>query len=309
MRRILVTGGAGFIGRHLCRRLLDDGHEVVCIDDFSTGNMDEVKKMDGLRWHYFDVRNPIGDTFGRFDEIYNLACPASPDKYRINPVKTLETSFLGAKHVLEVARKYDCKVLQASTSEVYGSTPDPMIEGNWGLVNPIGPRACYDEGKRVAEALFMDFRRMYSTKIKIARIFNTYGPGMAVDDGRVISNFIVQALKNEPLHVYGSRVYRGFCYISDMVEALVRLMDTKDSVTGPINLGNPELRWIDGLAKEILEATESECRILVIDPVEDDQKIREPKIFAARKLLQWKPEVKFEDGLARTIAYFREELA
>ncbi len=291
MKRVLVTGGAGFIGTHLCKRLRDDGHEVVGWD---------IK--DGQ-----DVRKSI---FGEFDEIYNLACFASPKQYQSRPVDTTLTNVLGAHQVLTLAGSFSSKVLQASTSEVYGDPlQHPQTEDYWGNVNPIGPRSCYDEGKRCAESLFFDYHRQYGTRIKVARIFNTYGPGMAVDDGRVVSNFIVQALRGEPLTVYGDGSQtRSFCYIDDMVEGLIRLMATDDYVTGPINLGNPSEVKVRVLAEWVISLTGHNSQYVTGALPTDDPVRRCPDITRARGLLDWEPKVELADGLARTIDYFRRQL-
>lgn len=293
MKKVLVTGGAGFIGTHLCRRLRDDGHEVTVLD------LPE------------DVQNHIPVRFNPgYEEIYNLACFASPKRYQSIPVDTTLTNVLGAKRVLDHAHITGAKVLQASTSEVYGDPlQHPQTEDYWGNVNPIGPRACYDEGKRCAESLFFDYHRQYGTRIKVARIFNTYGPGMAVDDGRVVSNFIVQALKGESLTVYGDGSQtRSFCYIDDMVEGLLRLMATDDEVTGPINLGNPSEITVRKLARLVAARAGGRQVLLFEDLPANDPVRRCPDITKARAILDWEPRVELEGGLVCTIDYFRGQL-
>lgn len=307
MSKVLVTGGAGFIGTHLCRRLLARGDEVTCLDNFSTGSQ-EVMSMTALDFRELNVQDPY---VGNFDEIYNLACPASPIHYQHDPVATTLTSVLGARNVLDVARECGAKVLQTSTSEVYGDPHEhPQTEDYWGNVNPIGPRSCYDEGKRCAEGLFFDYRRQYGTRIKVARLFNTYGPGMALDDGRVMSNFIVQALRGEALTVYGDGSQtRSFCYVDDIVEGLIRFMATDDGVTGPINLGAPSEVSIMALAWLIIKETGSKSQI-VSDPLpQDDPVRRKPCIARAQKLLNWQATTNLWIGLSLTIDYFRKQLA
>ena len=310
MKRILVTGGAGFIGSHLCERLAKDGCDVLCIDDFSTGRHENIPPVT-LRWMgdpECDVRHPI-EVRTPLDEIYNLACPASPAAYQRDPIGTLMTCVLGAKNVLDLARGTGAKVLQASTSEVYGD-PDvhPQPETYHGNVNPIGPRACYDEGKRAAEALFFDYHRQHGVKIKVARIFNTYGPRMHADDGRVVSNFITQALANKPITIYGDgRQTRSFCYVDDMVDGLIRLMATGDDVTGPINLGMPQPTTMRWLAFRV--AVECGCRDRYrtadcpLPP--DDPRRRCPDITLARSVLGWEPKIGLDEGLRRTVEWFK----
>ena len=309
-KRILVAGGAGFIGSHLCEQLLLAGHEVLCLDNFRTASPDNVAHLQDNP--YFDlVHHDVTVALSaEVDEIYNLACPASPVHYQHDPVRTLRTNVLGALNLLELGRCTGAPVLQASTSEVYG---DPLVhpqrEDYWGHVNPVGVRACYDEGKRCAETLFMDFRRQYRTCVKIARIFNTYGPRLQPDDGRVVSNLVVQALRNRPLTVYGDGSQtRSFCYVDDMVDALMRLMDTPAGVTGPVNLGNPEETTILELAREILRQTGSRSRIVFQPLPQDDPAQRRPDIGEAENLLSWKPATPLREGLARTIAYFESAL-
>lgn len=306
-KRILVAGGAGFIGSHLCRRLVSDGHDVVCIDNYVTGKQASVADLlrsSNFEMKYHDVCIPLHIDV---DEIYNLACPASPIHYQHDPIQTTKTSVLGAINILDLAKRTGAKVLQASTSEVYG---DPIVhpqpESYWGNVNPIGPRACYDEGKRCAETLFSDYRRLHDTRIKIVRIFNTYGPSMHPDDGRVVSNFIVQALQNHDITLYGDgRQTRAFCYVEDLVEGLVRMMATPDDVTGPINIGNPNEISIVKLAHKVIELIGSTSRIVYKPLPKDDPIQRCPDISLAERFLQgWKPNIALTEGLNRTIAYF-----
>jgi UDP-glucuronate decarboxylase len=308
--RVAVTGGAGFIGSFLCERLLEDGHEVVCIDNFYTGRRRNVAHLLGrpsfeLLRH--DVTVPL---YIEVDQIYNLACPASPVHYQFDPVQTTKTSVHGAINMLGLATRTKARILQASTSEVYGDPAEhPQREDYWGNVNPIGPRACYDEGKRCAETLFFDYFRQHRLRIKVARIFNTYGPRMLANDGRVVSNFIVQALKGEAITLYGDGSQtRSFCYVDDLVEGLVRLMNSADDVTGPINLGNPEETTVRALAEEIVRRTGSSGAIERRPLPADDPARRRPDIGRAREILQWSPTTPLGDGLDRTIAYFRSVL-
>lgn len=299
--RILVTGGAGFLGSHLCRRLVRDGHQVTCLDNLSTGR-GEISSGMVVK----DVRSSLT---GRYDQIYNLACPASPVAYQRDPVGTMMTNVQGMWNVLNMARRGGGRVLQASTSEVYG---DPERSPQWeeyrGNVNPTGPRACYDEGKRAAEALCFDFARQYGVEVRVARIFNTYGPRMAVDDGRVVSNFVVQALRGEPLTVYGDgRQTRSFCYVDDLIEGLVRLMNSDVDV--PVNLGNPEEIMVNSLAHMIKRLTGSESKIEYRPLPIDDPLLRRPDIARARMRLDWDPKTDLETGLTKTIEYFRERVA
>ena len=306
MRRILVTGGAGFIGSHLCERLLAQGHDVLCVDNFYTGGKHNIRPL--LDQPYFelarhDVTFPL---YVEVDEIYNLACPASPIHYQFDPVQTTKTSVHGAINMLGLAKRLRVPILQASTSEVYGDPEvHPQTEDYWGHVNPIGVRSCYDEGKRCAETLFFDYRRQHRLSIKVARIFNTYGPRMHVHDGRVVSNFIVQALRGEPITIYGDGSQtRSFCYVDDLVDALVRLMGTPDEVTGPINLGNPAELTVKALAERVVALTGSRSRIEYRPLPEDDPKQRQPDIALARSTLGWEPTTPLEEGLAKTVAYF-----
>jgi len=306
-KRILVTGGAGFVGTHLCRRLLDGGHRVVCMDNFSTGSMHNVAEL--LNNPAFSLlTQDVNEAVNlEVDEIYNLACPASPVHYQADPIATLKTSVVGALNMLELARDRNIPVLQASTSEVYGDPHvHPQSENCWGNVNPIGPRACYDEGKRSAETLFFDYRRQFGLPIKVVRIFNTYGPHMHPADGRVVANFIKQALSGDDITVYGDGTQtRSFCYVDDLVAGLMAMMSSRPDVTGPINLGNPEEFTIRQLADLILELTNSNSRIVHRPLPVDDPRQRLPDIEKARRLLDWTPSVPLRDGLTRTIAYFK----
>jgi len=305
-KRVLVTGGAGFIGSHLCERLLAAGHEVLCVDNYFTGRRATVAHLlDNPRFELMrhDVTFPL---FVEVDEIYNLACPASPVHYQFDPVQTTKTSVHGAINMLGLAKRVRAKILQASTSEVYGDpSVHPQTEDYWGNVNPIGPRACYDEGKRCAETLFFDYHRQHALRIKVARIFNTYGPRMHPNDGRVVSNFIVQALHDRPITIYGKGAQtRSFCYVDDLVEGLIRLMSSDDTVTGPINLGNPvEFTMLD-LAQAVIRLTGSRSEIEHHPLPQDDPKQRQPNIALARSVLDWEPVVPLEQGLVRTIDFF-----
>lgn len=310
-KRILVTGGAGFIGSHLCERLLEDGHDVLCVDNFYTGRKENVKHL--LTNPFFELlRHDISfPLYVEVDEIYNLACPASPVHYQRDPVQTIKTSVVGSVNMLGLARRTGAKILQASTSEVYGDPEiHPQTEDYWGNVNPIGPRSCYDEGKRAAETLFFDYHRQRNVRIKVARIFNTYGPRMQPDDGRVVSNFIVQALNGGPMTVYGDgRQTRSFCYVSDMVDGLVRLMATDDDVIGPFNLGNPEETTVHELAELIRDLVEEDLTIQFRKLPTDDPRRRRPDIRRARSVLGWEPSTDLKTGLIQAITYFREEPA
>ncbi|HOV90639.1 MAG TPA: SDR family oxidoreductase [Syntrophorhabdaceae bacterium] len=323
-KRILVTGGAGFIGSHLCERLINDNHEVIALDNFFTGTKANLNRiMNNPRFEFIrhDVTNPI---LLEVDWIFNLACPASPIHYQYNPVKTIKVNVLGALNMLGLAKRVKARIMQASTSEVYGDPEiHPQKEEYWGNVNPIGKRSCYDEGKRVAETLFFDYMRQNKVDIKVIRIFNTYGPRMRPDDGRVVSNFIVQALNNEPITIYGDGTQtRSFCYIDDMIEGMIRMMDyetgehersrdyTKPYLSGfpgPVNLGNPHEVSIFEIAKRIIDITGSRSEIIFENLPEDDPKRRCPDISKARKYLKWQPEVPLEEGLAKTVEYFAEK--
>ncbi len=308
MKRILITGGAGFLGSHLCKKLLNEGHEVICVDNFYTGrraNIVEYMKNPLFEVIRHDVCFPL---YVEVDEIYNLACPASPIHYQFDPVQTTKTSVHGAINMLGLAKRVKAKIFQASTSEVYGDPKvHPQPESYWGNVNPIGFRSCYDEGKRCAETLFFDYNRQHNLRIKVARIFNTYGPRMHPNDGRVVSNFIVQALHGKPITVYGDgKQSRSFCYMDDMIDGFVRLMNSSDDFTGPVNLGNPAEFTILELADKVIELTGSKSRIIFKSLPHDDPIQRQPKIALAEKTLKWKPKVDLEDGLKETIAYFRK---
>lgn len=310
-KRILVTGGAGFLGSHLCERLLDRGNEVICADNFFSSTRRNVEHLIGNRRFELmrhDVTFPL---YVEVDEIFNLACPASPVHYQFDPVQTTKTSVIGAINMLGLAKRVKAKVLQASTSEVYGDPNiHPQPESYWGNVNPIGFRSCYDEGKRCAETLFFDYRRQHNLPIKVVRIFNTYGPRMHPHDGRVVSNFIVQALKGEDITVYGDGSQtRSFCYADDLVEAILRMMDTPHEVTGPINIGNPNEFTIRELAELVIELTGSTSRIISERLPSDDPKQRQPDIRQARAVLGWEPLTQLREGLGKTIAYFDQLLA
>jgi UDP-glucuronate decarboxylase len=306
-KRILVTGGAGFLGSHLCERLLNEGNDVLCVDNYFTGNKDNIAACLGNP-HFELMRHDV--TFPLYvevDEIYNLACPASPVHYQHDPVQTTKTSVHGAINMLGLAKRVRAKIFQASTSEVYGDpTVHPQVEGYRGSVNPIGPRACYDEGKRCAETLFFDYYRQHNLRIKVARIFNTYGPRMHPDDGRVVSNFIVQALKGEDITIYGDGMQtRAFCYVDDLLEGWVRLMNnTPDDFTGPVNLGNPVEMPIKHLAEKILQLINGKSKLIFKPLPIDDPMQRCPDITLARKHLKWEPKVQLEEGLGKTIAFF-----
>ena len=307
MKRILVSGGAGFIGSHLCTRLVNEGHDVICLDNFFTGSKDNIKHLMGN--HHFEVvRHDVTYPYSaEVDEIYNLACPASPIHYQHDPIQTAKTSVMGAINMLGLAMRLDAKILQASTSEVYG---DPIIhpqpESYWGNVNPVGYRSCYDEGKRCAETLFMDYYRQNQTRIKIIRIFNTYGPRMLPNDGRVVSNFIIQALNNEDITIYGDgKQTRSFQYIDDLIEGMGRMMDTEDDFTGPINIGNPNEFPVLELAERVIRMTGSTSKIVFKPLPTDDPKQRQPDIKLAKEKLGWQPTVELEDGLKRMIEYLK----
>ena len=310
-KRVLVTGGAGFLGSHLCERLLNDGSDVLCLDNFYSGTKDNVTHL--LNNPHFelirhDVTFPL---YVEIDEIYNLACPASPIHYQWDPVQTTKTSVHGAINMLGLAKRTKAKILQASTSEVYGDPEvHPQKENYWGHVNPIGIRSCYDEGKRCAETLFFDYHRQYNLSIKVVRIFNTYGPRMHPNDGRVVSNFIVQALRGENITIYGDGTQtRSFCYVDDLIEGLVRMMNTSDEITGPINVGNPNEFTIKQLAETILKMVGGKSKLVLKPLPQDDPKQRQPNITLARETLNWEPQVNLEKGLGETINYFKNFLA
>ena len=308
MKKILVTGGAGFLGSHLCERLLNEGNEVICIDNYFTGNKRNIVHLMGNP--YFEViRHDITAPFYiEVDEIYNLACPASPIHYQYNPIKTVKTSVMGAINMLGLAKRIHAKVLQASTSEVYGDpVVHPQPEEYWGNVNPIGIRSCYDEGKRCAETLFFDYHRQNNVRIKVVRIFNTYGPRMHPNDGRVVSNFIMQALRGEDITLYGDGSQtRSFCYCDDLIDGLIRMMATDDSVIGPINIGNPKEFTIKQLAELVIELTGSKSKIVYLPAPADDPQQRQPVIDQAKEILHWEPTVQLREGIMKTIEYFKQ---
>lgn len=310
MKRILITGGAGFIGSHLSEKLLNEGNDVICLDNFFTGSKNNIRHLIGHNRFELVRHDIILEYLAEVDQIYNLACPASPIHYQYNPIKTVKTSVMGIINMLGLAKRCKATILQASTSEVYGDPYiHPQVESYWGNVNPIGIRSCYDEGKRCAETLMMDYHRQNNVDIRIARIFNTYGPRMAVNDGRVVSNFIVQALKNEPITVYGDGSQtRAFCYVSDMVEALIKLMNNNEKFIGPVNLGNPHEFTILNFAELIIKLTNSNSEIIFKELPKDDPIQREPDISLAKEKLNWKPTVGIEDGLKATIEYFENIL-
>ncbi len=309
-KRILITGGAGFIGSHLCKRLLDEGNEVLCLDNFITGSKRNIEKLMDNR--YFElIRHDISfPYYAEVDEVYNLACPASPIHYQKDPIQTTKTSVMGAINMLGLAKRLNIKILQASTSEVYGDPKiHPQPEHYNGSVNPIGIRACYDEGKRCAETLFFDYQRQLNLKIKVVRIFNTYGENMHPKDGRVVSNFIVQALKDEDITIYGDGSQtRSFCYQADLIDALVKMMNTKDDFTGPVNIGNPQEFTVKELADMVIEMTNSKSKIVYLPLPQDDPVMRKPDISLAKERLKWKPKVNIKEGLEKTIKYFEKYL-
>lgn len=310
MKKILVTGGAGFLGSHLCEKLISHGHDVICVDNFYTGAKDNIRHLLGHP-HFELMRHDV--TFPLYvevDEIYNLACPASPIHYQHDPVQTTKTSVHGAINMLGLAKRVGAKILQASTSEVYGDPEvHPQPESYWGKVNPIGIRSCYDEGKRCAETLFFDYWRQHALRVKVVRIFNTYGPRMHPNDGRVVSNFIVQALRNEEITIYGDGSQtRSFCYVDDLLEAMVRAMDTEDDFTGPVNIGNPGEFTMFELAHLVIKLTGSKSRIIYKALPADDPKQRQPDIQLANQALGWKPVIELEQGLLQTIDYFRKKI-
>ena len=306
-KKILVTGGAGFLGSHLCERLLNDGHEVACLDNYFTGQKQNVVHL--LKNPYFElIRHDVTMPFFiEVDEIYNLACPASPIHYQYNPIKTIKTSVMGAINMLGLAKRIKAKILQSSTSEVYGDPQvHPQTESYWGHVNPIGERSCYDEGKRAAETLFVNYHKQNNVRIKIIRIFNTYGPRMHPNDGRVVSNFIVQALKGENISIYGDGGQtRSFCYVDDLIDGMVRMMNSREDFTGPVNIGNPGEFTILQLAQKVIEITNSSSKIIYQPLPSDDPMQRKPDITLARKELDWEPHIQLEEGLIKTIDFFK----
>lgn len=308
MKNVLVSGGAGFIGSHLCTRLINDGHKVICLDNLFTGSKENIAHLEGnsrFEFVQFDVENPYE---ADVDEIYNLACPASPIHYQYDAIKTIKTSVLGAINMLGLAKKTKAKILQASTSEIYGDpVVHPQVEDYWGNVNPIGIRSCYDEGKRCAETLFMDYHRQNGLRIKIIRIFNTYGPRMLPNDGRVVSNFVVQALKDQDITIYGSgKQTRSFQYVDDLIEGMVRTMNTDDEFIGPVNLGNPNEFSILELAEKVIALTNSKSKLVFKPLPHDDPRQRQPDITLAKAKLGWKPTVELDEGLRHIIEYFKE---
>ena len=307
MKKILVTGGAGFLGSHLCDRLVTQGHHVLCVDNYFTGSKKNIEPL--LRYPNFEVirQDVCFPLYVEVDEIYNLACPASPVHYQHDPIQTTKTSILGAYNLLGLAKRTGAKILQASTSEIYGDPKEhPQREEYWGNVNPIGIRSCYDEGKRAAETLFFDYHRQHNVRIKVARIFNTYGPRMAANDGRVVSNFVVQALNGNNITIYGDGTQtRSFCYVNDLIDGLIVLMNSKDSITGPINLGNPTEFTVLELAEKVIELTNSTSKIVFKTLPNDDPKQRRPDITRAQVFLDWHPEIALEEGLVDTVKYFK----
>lgn len=311
MKRILVTGGAGFVGSHLCERLLNEGNQVICLDNYFTGNKENIVHL--MDNHYFEAvrHDVISPYFAEVDQIYNLACPASPIHYQYNPIKTTKTSVMGAINMLGLAKRVKARILQGSTSEVYGNPEvHPQTEDYWGHVNPIGSRSCYDEGKRCAETLFMDYHTQNKVDIKIIRIFNTYGPKMHPNDGRVVSNFIIQALHNKDITIYGDGSQtRSFQYIDDLLEGMIRMMNSENFI-GPVNLGNPNEFTILELAEKVIELTNSKSKIINLPLPQDDPEQRKPDISLAKKQLNgWQPKIELEEGLKKTIAYFKQTIA
>ena len=311
IKKILLTGGAGFLGSHLSKKLLDKKYKVLCVDNFyssSKSNIANLLDNPNFKFYEQDVCNL--DIDENIDIIYNLACPASPIHYQADPVKTIQTNVIGSINVLEMAKKYNAKIFQASTSEVYGDPKiSPQIESYWGNVNPIGIRSCYDEGKRAAETLFFDYHRQFNVNIKVCRIFNTYGPNMALNDGRVISNFIIQALKNEDLTIYGDgNQTRSFCYVDDLIDGIVNIMDLETTFTGPINLGNDNELSIDKIAKLVIQLSGSKSKIKNLKPLSDDPIQRKPNLTLANHKINWKPKVDIETGILKTIQYFKNQI-
>lgn len=309
-KRILVTGGAGFIGSHLCERLVNEGNDVVCLDNLFTGQKDNIRHLMGNPYFEFVRHDVLEPMYVECDQIYNLACPASPIHYQYDPIKTAKTSVIGAIHALGLAKRCNARILQASTSEVYGDPEvHPQPESYRGCVNPIGIRSCYDEGKRMAETLFFDYHRQHGVDTKVIRIFNTYGPRMRSDDGRVVSNFIVQALKGQDITIYGTgKQTRSFCYVDDLVEGMIRMMNSREEFHGPVNLGNPGEFTMLELAELVLELTHSKSKIIYQPLPQDDPTQRKPVIELAKKELNWEPTIPLRQGLEKTIAYFKEQI-
>ena len=307
MKRFLVAGGAGFIGSHLCERLLNEGNEIYCLDNLYTGREENISHLKSPRFHFIKDDVMTFDSDIKFDGIFNLACPASPPHYQKDPVFTWKTSVLGILNMLELAKKCDAKILQASTSEVYGDPlVHPQTEKYWGNVNPIGVRSCYDEGKRSAETIMMDWHRKHKVAVKIIRIFNTYGPRMDPNDGRVVSNFIMQALNNKDITVYGSgEQTRSFCFVSDLIEGMLRMMNTENDFTGPVNLGNPGEFTVLELANKVIKMTSSKSKVVFEELPKDDPTRRKPDISLAKAKLNWEPKIKLDDGLKEAISYFK----
>jgi len=313
MKSVVVTGGAGFLGSHLCGYLINKGEKVICVDNLFTGNKQNILHLiddPNFKFINHDIIDPLYLDDAIIDQIYNLACPASPIHYQINPVRTIKANTIGVINMLGLAKKHKARILQASTSEVYGDPlVNPQVESYRGNVNTIGPRACYDEGKRVAETLFFDYYRQHKLGIRVARIFNTFGPRMAHNDGRVVSNFILQAIKNEPITIYGDGTQtRSFCYVSDLIEGLYKLMNVEDFM-GPVNIGNPNEINLLELAKKIIKITDSKSKLVFKDLPEDDPRQRNPNISLAKKVLNWEPKVPLDEGLAKTVEYFKNSLA
>ena len=310
MKRILVTGGAVFIGSHLCKRLLEEGNDVICLDNFFTGSKDNIRKL--LSNDHFElIRHDITkEYFAEVDQVYNLACPASPPHYQYNPIKTIKTSVIGMINMLGLAKRCKATILQASTSEVYGDPAiHPQVESYWGNVNPIGIRSCYDEGKRCAETLMMDYHRQNGVNTRIVRIFNTYGPNMDMNDGRVVSNFIVQALKGDDITIYGDGTQtRSFCYVSDLVDGIIKMMNNPQNAIGPVNLGNPSEFTVGDFAKLVIKMTNSNSKLVYKPLPKDDPCRRRPDITEAERILGWKPKVSVEEGLKKTIEYFEQKI-
>ena len=310
-KSILITGGAGFLGSHLSKKLLEKKYHVICVDNFYSSNISNISNfLDNSNYKFYeqDICNLNIDD--KIDIIYNLACPASPIHYQADPVKTIQTNVIGSYNVLELARKYKAKIFQASTSEIYGDPKiSPQNESYWGNVNPVGIRSCYDEGKRAAETLFFDYNRQYSLNIKVCRIFNTYGPNMALNDGRVISNFIIQALKNEDITIYGDgNQTRSFCYVDDLIEGIINLMDLEENFTGPMNLGTDNELSVNNIAKTIIDLSNSNSRIKYLDAVSDDPMQRKPDLALAYQKINWNPKIDINTGILETIKYFKEQI-